>query len=122
MTHTGRMNTKCLLWAVFSIRSTPFNTQYMEHMTINNFCACLNYCKATLIPHSLIHHSAYLVEHCSFPDHMSSSFLPDVLDPAADEVASWLRQNFGGWTQTALMFPYGRHETTQSTLSALTLC
>lgn len=51
----------------------------------------------------------YLVQNCPLPDHMTSSFLPDMLDPAADDVASRLGKNFGGRTQTALMFPSRRH-------------
>lgn len=51
----------------------------------------------------------YLVQNRPLPDHMTSPFLPHMLDPTAHDVASRLRQNFGGGTQTALMFPSGRH-------------
>lgn len=61
--------------------------------------------------------SGYLVEYSSFPDHMSSSFLPDVLDSAANDVASRLRQDFGGRAEAALMLPLCK--TIQSMLPAL---
>lgn len=54
--------------------------------------------------------SGYLVKHCSFPDHMSSSFLPDMLDPAAHYVAPWLWQYFGCRAEAALMFSLQGHK------------
>ncbi|MEQ2311450.1 hypothetical protein AMECASPLE_020140 [Ameca splendens] len=61
----------------------------------------------------------HLIQHSSLPHHMSSSFLPDVLDPATDDVASRLGQNFGGRTQAALMLSADKH-TTQLTTPART--
>lgn len=75
----------------------------------------------TMMLHESLHKSAitvsnnstvyYLVKHRPFPHHMASSFFPHMLDPAANDVASRLRQNFGGRTQTALVFPSRRNQT-----------
>lgn len=55
----------------------------------------------------------YLVQNRPFPDHVSAPFLPDVLDPAAHDVASGRGQNLGGGTQTALMSSSEEQETRQ---------